>query len=231
MRFFEARPLVAKALALAVAFAVTSAPLTAAAQSAAQAVQGITQGAPATAPAGRAANQATVPITGTATNGAPFTGTFHAQRFQRIGNRIFAVGVVNGTLGGQPVADQAVALPLILGSPQGPGQDPQELGALTPQDGVRSALATAGDQALIVPTQATCPILHLTLGPLDLNLLGLMVHLNQVVLNIDAQAGPGNLLGNLLCAVANLLNGPNLGILTNLLNQIVNLLNGILAGL
>jgi hypothetical protein len=34
-----------------------------------------------------------------------------------------------------------------------------------------------------------------------------MVHLNQVVLDITAQSGPGNLLGNLLCSVANLLNG------------------------
>jgi hypothetical protein len=34
----------------------------------------------------------------------------------------------------------------------------------------------------------------------------LQVHLNQVVLNITAQSGPGNLLGNLLCSVAGLLN-------------------------
>jgi hypothetical protein len=55
---------------------------------------------------------------------------------------------------------------------------------------------------------ATCNILHLVLGPLNLNLLGLTVHLNRVVLDITAVQGAGNLLGNLLCAVANLLNGP-----------------------
>jgi hypothetical protein len=49
-------------------------------------------------------------------------------------------------------------------------------------------------------------VLNLTLGPLDLNLLGLQVHLNQVVLIVTAQSGPGNLLGNLLCSVAGLLN-------------------------
>ncbi|MGI5325411.1 hypothetical protein [Actinomadura nitritigenes] len=54
---------------------------------------------------------------------------------------------------------------------------------------------------------ATCPILHLTLGPLDLNLLGLKVHLDRVVLDLTAISGPGNLLGNLLCAIAGLLNG------------------------
>jgi hypothetical protein len=74
----------------------------------------------------------------------------------------------------------------------------------------------------------SCTILTLNLGPLDLNLLGLMVHLNQVVLNITAQPGPGNLLGNLLCSVANLLNGGNL---TNLLTQVTGLLNQILGAL
>ena len=69
---------------------------------------------------------------------------------------------------------------------------------------------------------ATCPILHLTLGPLDLNLLGLTVHLNTVVLNIDAHSGPGNLLGNLLCSVANLLNGP--GLLQSQITALENLL-------
>ena len=56
----------------------------------------------------------------------------------------------------------------------------------------------------------------------DLNLLGLMVHLDRIVLDITAQSGPGNLLGNLLCAVAGLLdhNGPLAGI-ANLLNQIL----------
>jgi hypothetical protein len=66
-------------------------------------------------------------------------------------------------------------------------------------------------QAISIPVAAAagaCPILHLTLGPLDLNLLGLQVHLDQVVLDITAQSGSGNLLGNLLCAVAHLLDNP-----------------------
>jgi hypothetical protein len=77
----------------------------------------------------------------------------------------------------------------------------------------------------ITSTSGTCTILHLTLGPLDLNLLGLQVHLNQVVLDITAQSGPGNLLGNLLCSVANLLNGGGP------LSQLVNQLNQLLAAL
>jgi len=50
----------------------------------------------------------------------------------------------------------------------------------------------------------SCSILHLELGPVDLNLLGLEVVLDNcsggpIVLNITAETGRGNLLGNLLC--------------------------------
>ena len=73
---------------------------------------------------------------------------------------------------------------------------------------------------------AACDILNLVLGPLDLNLLGLEVHLDTVVLDIVAQPGPGNLLGNLLCAVAGLLDGVGGfgGVIGTLLNELVGLL-------
>ena len=76
-----------------------------------------------------------------------------------------------------------------------------------------------------VSTLAACNILHLVLGPLDLNLLGLAVHLDRVVLDITANSGAGNLLGNLLCAVAGLLDPlGSLSQLADLLNQILALL-------
>ena len=87
---------------------------------------------------------------------------------------------------------------------------------------VPGANAAAAPLAAAVPT--SCPVLHLELGPLDLNLLGLVVHLDKVVLDITAVPGAGNLLGNLLCAVAGLLDGTPLagllGQLSNLLTQI-----------
>jgi hypothetical protein len=71
---------------------------------------------------------------------------------------------------------------------------------------------------------ASCDILHLELGPLDLDLLGLVVHLDKIVLDIDADP-TGGLLGSLLCAVANLLNtGGALADIVGLLNQILALL-------
>ena len=72
--------------------------------------------------------------------------------------------------------------------------------------------------------ETTCQILHLDIGPIALDLLGLQVDLSRIVLDITAQAGAGNLLGNLLCAVAGLLDDPS-G-LARLLNQILGALLG-----
>ncbi len=89
-------------------------------------------------------------------------------------------------------------------------------------DGDASAMRLAAAQG--------CDVLNLVLGPLDLNLLGLNVSLNEVVLDIVAVPGAGNLLGNLLCAVAGLLDpaSPLEGLLTQLtglLQQILGALN------
>jgi hypothetical protein len=56
---------------------------------------------------------------------------------------------------------------------------------------------------------SSCQVLHLELGPIDLNLLGLMVHLDNchggpITVDITAIAG-GGLLGDLLCNPSNLL--------------------------
>jgi hypothetical protein len=75
----------------------------------------------------------------------------------------------------------------------------------------------------LLQSTGTCDILQLVLGPLHLDLLGLVIDLNQVILNITAEAGAGNLLGNLLCAIAGLLDPGGL------LTQLVNLLNQLLA--
>ena len=75
----------------------------------------------------------------------------------------------------------------------------------------------------------TCAILHLELGPLDLNLLGLAVSLDDcdggpVVVDITGERGAGNLLGNLLCG---LLGGGGL----NLGDTLQDILDGILGRL
>jgi hypothetical protein len=90
-----------------------------------------------------------------------------------------------------------------------------------------SATQTAS-QTVLVPVaavQGTCQILHLELGPIDLDLLGLVVHVDKIVVDITAHSGPGNLLGNLLCGLANALNGgASATTIANILNQILAIL-------
>lgn len=148
-----------------------------------------------------------VPVAGTTAGGDTFAGTFTLLKFATDGSgKLVAVGTVAGTLtdgSGKVVGTgmQTVAIP--------------------------TAVNPAGAEAAVVPGQVTasCSILHLDLGPLTLNLLGLQVNLSRVVLDITAIPGAGNLLGNLLCGVANLLNNPS-G-LAQLLNQILGILQGL----
>jgi hypothetical protein len=98
-------------------------------------------------------------------------------------------------------------------------------------DATGNVIRTIQDQPVafqITSLDPSCPILFFRLGPLDLNVLGLVVHLNAIELNITAQTGRGNLLGNLLCALVSLLDG---GFTASLLASIAALLNQILAAL
>lgn len=98
-------------------------------------------------------------------------------------------------------------------------------------NGVTQTLTNAVVSTVVngAPTSGACQVLDLTLGPLHLDLLGLVVDLNQVHLNITAQPGPGNLLGNLLCSVTHLLD--NTGASNTAIQSLLNQLNAILAGL
>jgi hypothetical protein len=155
-----------------------------------------------------------------------FTGTIDIIGFVQSAvdtvNPIHAIGVVNGTLrqGGsvQQIANAVVETPLTNFSPA-------SLSGFGGNDLMSSAASPA-------QAAAACQVLHLDLGPIHLDLLGLVVDLNAIHLNIEAQPGAGNLLGNLLCAVTNLLNNVNLGTaLTNLVNTITMLLNNLIASL
>lgn len=158
---------------------------------------------------GSPARGLTVPLAGTADNGATFAGAFKIQKFEHAGEFIHAIGTVTGVLTVDGVGRNVVTT------------------AAIPLDREASGAADTSAISAIVIQQAVCEILHLELGPLDLDLLGLVVHLDRVVLDIQAQEGPGNLLGNLLCAVVGLLDGgagAALQQITSGLNQILSVL-------
>lgn len=162
--------------------------------------------------------------------GSPLVGL--TNRLNHLLGQLFPTLPVTGTTadGGQFVG--ALTLQHISAAPAGAAPQPGGLlvtGLLsgTLVNSLGQVVGSIVNQLVTLPLAAagSCAILHLTLGPLDLNLLGLAVHLNQVVLNIDAQAGPGNLLGHLLCAVASLLDsGGPLDQIAALLNRILTLL-------
>ena len=153
-----------------------------------------------------AKNTTVLPVKGEYRNGDPkFDGTLTLKRFVKRNGKLKAVGRLNGTVFERN------------GSEKGAVEGRKVVAPVKIRDGQNFAARSAA--------LATCDILRLVLGPLDLNLLGLRVQLNRVVLNITGETGPGNLLGNLLCAIAGLLDrGGLLSIIRNLLNAILDVL-------
>src|SRR5215210_77396 len=119
------------------------------------------------------------PATGTTSQVGAVTVKLTVNRFVKRGSRLYAVGTAITQF--KPVAEKAQDYPTKI---------------------VRRAF-TAPVKKLkrIQSAQRICPVLDLTLGPLDLNLLGLMVHLDRVHLTITADSN-GGLLGSLLCSLA-----------------------------
>jgi len=69
---------------------------------------------------------------------------------------------------------------------------------------------------------AVCPVLNLNLQPINLDLLGVVVNLDEVHLDIAAVAGPGKLLGSLVCGLVGGISTPALaGVVSGLLNQLL----------
>jgi hypothetical protein len=139
-------------------------------------------------------------------------------RGRLLGNLL--AGLANGL-------NQGGALGDLLGGLSG-----SELGALTRglthlfDSGLRAVTARATESVLT----STTNILHLSVGPLNLNLLGLKVNLDNcaggpVTVDVNAISGPGNLLGNLLSDVVHLADIPNVGALDHLLSDLGHTLN------
>ena len=150
-----------------------------------------------------AAGQLTSRLAGETSKGLRVTGTFVPLKFARHDGRVVVRGLVQGVVHEKNGSTTRFA----------------QIKTLRVKSINGTPVRAAGSRAAL----ATCDVLHLVLAPLDLDLLGLQVHLDRVVLDIVAVAGAGNLLGNLLCAVTGLLDG------FGLLAQLVALLNQILS--
>jgi hypothetical protein len=166
-----------------------------------------------------------LPLTGTAPGGATFKGTVAVQKFVEHDGQVFAIGVVSGSLSG-PGGPLGTAVSLPAAFPVHVGNVPSaraERGNLHPA----SLSAAHGGARLMLVQATTCGVLHLDLGAINLNLLGVIVTTTPVTIDINGDtAGP---LGNLVCAILATLN--NVVGLVNLLNSLLGLVTGLLGGL
>jgi len=133
--------------------------------------------------------------------------------------------------------DQGLSLDQILGSLTTDQVSTLSTGLSDLLNGALGAIGSTTNAATggaSVTSMGTTQILHLALGPVDLDLLGLVVHLDNchngpVTVDITAESGPGNLLGNLLGGLAHLLDGhANTNALLNKLDKIADAISGLL---
>jgi hypothetical protein len=169
----------------------------------------------ATAQEGPARLTQVVPITGTVTKGGnafkgkQVTGTYTIEKFVSKGGKVYSVGTFKGKVANKKLTKSNVMLPATAAA---------------------NKTAQASQLPPLPPGNA-CSILSLDLGPINLNLLGLVVRTNVIQLRIDAVQGPGNLLGNLLCGLTGILNPSSGGspLANTPLGQLVQILNALLA--
>jgi hypothetical protein len=174
------------------------------------------------------ANRLIVPVTGVAAGVGAVAGNYAISSFEVRDGQLVAIGTVTatvkdatGTVVRTFVSDAVVP---VTGGGSRVAKAAANVGA--PVGGSCDGGDVAADTG--VAQLGSCDILSLVLGPLHLDLLGLVIDLNQVVLDITAQTGAGNLLGNLLCAITGLLDAGSLGTqLVNLLNQLIGVLGAL----
>jgi len=150
----------------------------------------------------------TLPIAGTTHGNGAFSGTLAVTDVVAQGADIFVEGIVTGTVtqsNKQPlgtILNVPVRLPL--------SGNWRQVAGLSP-----------GPQPQIV-LAATCGVLHLSIGAVDLNVLGVVVTTSPITFDVSGDsAGP---LGSLVCTILNLVTT-----VTGLLNSLTSLL-GTLGG-
>jgi hypothetical protein len=166
----------------------------------------------------------TIQVHGAAKNGKKFTGTYAIKGFIVRNKAVYAVGTLTGSLKGRHVSRSNVQLPAKL---------------------TRGDNTTTQTKSTRQAAGGSCTILHLVLGPINLDLLGLNVTLGggtitpgspatePITLNLTGDPN-GGLLGSLLCGLDNAIGGTGgsggiLGTLSTELNQLASTLSGLVA--
>jgi len=99
---------------------------------------------------------------------------------------------------------------------------------MSEDNGQRSRRPRAGFSGVALQ-QASCDVLHLDLGAINLNVLGLQFVTSPITLDLTATSDAGGVLGQLICTALETV-GNVIG-LVDILNSILGLLTGLLGGL
>jgi hypothetical protein len=155
-----------------------------------------------------------LPIAGTAIGHGKdtFTGTLSIERFAVRGDKIVAVGMVTGRVLDKSGNARGTA---VVGQVEVPVQ-------------VGSAPSAAASSRMALAA-ASCDVLHLDLGAINLNLLGVQFVTTPITLDLTATSDAGGVLGQLICTALETVG--NVVDLVGVLNSILSLLTGLLGGL
>jgi cell division septation protein DedD len=186
-----------------------------------------------------------LPIIGELQGDAGETGTFQGTVSQLVASdegEVVLSGVLNGLA---RVGDDTVRVenqpfsspvtPSVVGAIPAEEYQAMRAGgdtAGTPDDATGTPAAMVPSESLDATTfqffqtaadEGKCDVLYLNLEPITLNLLGLELLTSQITLDVNAIPGEGNLLGNLVCSLAGLLDGTPDAIaeITNQLNELL----------
>jgi hypothetical protein len=146
-----------------------------------------------------------------------FSGTLSIERFAVRGDGVVAIGMVAGRVfdkSGAPIGSAVIGqmeLPVNVGP------------------GPSAVTAAPTSSAAVQPQATTCGVLHLDVGAVNLNLLGLQVATQPVTIDLSAVSGGTDVLGHLICTVLSTLN--NVVGLVDVLNNLLGVVGGLLGGL
>lgn len=117
------------------------------------------------------------------TDGSTFVGRITNLTLERVGDEIHASGRLIGRFTTNGVEQINRVFSVVL-----------------------PVLDANGDPIDVLDPPTVCQILFLELGPIFLDVLGLIVEVpDPIVVEVRAEPGPGQLLGNLLCALLGIL--------------------------
>ena len=168
-----------------------------------------------------------LPLTGTGSGGVRFNGTVAVQRFVERDDHVYAIGAVSGSVSG-PAGPIGTSILLPVAFPVGVSVGGRAIarngrGLIHP-----ASLSRPDYGARVIFAQAsTCGVLHLDLGTVNLNSLGVVVATTPVTIDINGDTGGP--LGNLVCTILSTVD--NVVGLVKLLNSLLGVVTGLLGGL